>query len=561
MFCFQCEQTSKGVACTIHGVCQKNPDVAALQDNLMLTVQSIAVYANRDTSKIPRDIDLFVAKAIFLTLTNVNFDPEDHVAIIREAREVRDKVAKLVGPQSSLPPVATFEPGETMEEMIANARKSARIDRKFGPIGRDRACLQELCVYGIKGASAYLYHAMELGAGPSADVTRFFYRALASFHEHPDASVDELLRLCLDAGAANYRAMELLDAAHTETFGDPEPTEIEWVKDAKQGSSHSGKVVLISGHDLLALRRLMDRIEERGLVGKVFVYTHGEMMPANGYPKLHCAGGAPGAILAGHYGTAWQNQAREFDAFPGPVFMTTNCYVPAPVSYVGRMFMLGPVGGVNTKKVNDWNFDELLDMAQTMAGLPAAAAGSQCIRTTVGFGRKALLGAIPTLLEAVHRGELKRIVLIGGCDGYEKERNYFTDMAAALPKDALILTLACGRFKVNQMDYGMLGTTGIPRLLDVGQCNDTYSAIRAAVAIAEELGTDVNGVPLSLVVSWFEQKAVAVLLTLLYLGITDIYLGPRIPGFFTANILKILVDKFRVHAIGTVEKDLPSVMR
>eukprot|EP00727_Mastigamoeba_balamuthi_P002213 m51a1_g1199 putative hydroxylamine reductase (563) ;mRNA; r:448442-450590 len=551
MFCFQCEQTVKGIACTTRGVCTKDPEVAALQDHLIYGLQSMAVFAHRALAAgktIPKEIDMFTSMATFATLTNVNFQPDDFVGFINHAAHYRDQLRALAGEQKNLPAVASWNPPKTIAELVEQA-KEYRIPKRFASLGKDRVCLQELTVYGIKGVAAYLFHAMELGQD-GAEVCKYFYKAYATLHEDKDPQIGTLLALALECGEANLKAMELLDAAHTGHFGHPEPTTIAWHKEANTPAP--GKAILVSGHDLLALERLLEQIQANG--GGISVYTHGEMLPAHGYPGLKKF--AP--LLAGHYGTAWQNQKKEFAAFPGPILMTTNCYIPAPPTYVDRVYSLEPVGGVSVTRTVSKDYSNIIKCARECPGFTE---GKPCpTKLTVGFARNTVLGAAGTVLGAVKAGELRRIVLIGGCDGFEKERNYYTEVAERLPTDTLILTLACGKFKINGRDYGTLGSTGLPRLLDMGQCNDAYSAIQVAIALAKALGTDVNSLPLSLVLSWFEQKAVAILLTLLFLGIKNIYVGPRVPAFFTPAILSTLVEKYSLHVVGDPDKDIAAIL-
>lgn len=337
--------------------------------------------------------------------------------------------------------------------------------------------------------------------------------------------------------------MELLDKANTTHYGNPEPTQVLWAKTPQ--AAKVGKAILVSGHDLLELEELLKATEGKG----INVWTHGEMLPCNAYPLLKKF-----PHLAGHYGTAWQNQKREFEAFPGPIFMTTNCYIPAPPSYVHRVFAATPVGGVDVKQRE--NFEAMIQSALEMPGFLEPT--EPLSHLTIGFAHNTVLGVAGTVIDAVKSGALRRIFLIGGCDGFEKERNYYTEFAEKVPADCLILTLACGKFKINMRDYGTLG--GLPRLLDMGQCNDAYSAIKVAVALAGAFNTDVNSLPLSMILSWFEQKAVAILLTLLSLGIKNIYVGPRVPAFFTPTILGVLVEKFSLHVVGNPDDDLRTIL-
>ncbi|KAH3762591.1 hydroxylamine reductase [Pelomyxa schiedti] len=560
MFCFQCEQTAKAEACTIRGVCTKDAQLAGLEDHLMWGLQSLAVHAQvalDGNIPLPENLYMFMAKALFSTLTNVNFSCDDIVSFIRECVEFRDLIkSSNPTPVQPLPgetfysgncgsllnhtAVATWVPGATMADMIAEAR-AFLISKRFARLGKDRVCLQELLMYGLKGIAAYYYHSQVLGL-QNEDIGKFSIKALAFVHKE-DPSVDELLGMCLECGKVNFATMELLDKANTSHYGNPEPTKVLWAKTPQ--CAKEGKAILVSGHDLWELEEILKHTQGKG----INVWTHGEMLPCNAYPLLKKF-----PHLVGHYGTAWQNQKREFEVFPGPIFMTTNCYIPAPRTYVNRVFASTPVGGVDVKKRE--NFDAMIQCALEMPGFQAPTEPLGYL--TIGFGHNATLGAAGTVIDAVKSGALRRIFLIGGCDGFEKERNYYTEFAEKVPADCLMLTLACGKFKVNMNDYGTL--VGLPRLLDMGQCNDAYSAIRVAVALAEAFNTDVNSLPLSLILSWFEQKAVAILLTLLYLGIKNIYLGPRIPGFFTPTILNILKEKFSLQIVGNVDNDLRTIL-
>jgi len=538
MFCFQCEQTAKGEACTIKGVCTKDPQLSALQDHLMHGLQSLALHAQASlaaSGTLPAELHKFVAKALFSTLTNVNFSNDDIAGFIRECEALRDSIK---GP-TPIPGIGAWVPGKTIEAMVAEARDFL-IPKRFAKLGKDRVCLQELLMYGLKGVAAYYFHALILGEH-NDEIGLFNIKALASMNKE-DPTVDELLGLCLECGKINFAVMELLDKANTGHFGHQEPTKVLWAKSPLSGKA--GKAILVSGHDLWELEQLLKATEGMG----INVYTHGEMLACNAYPGLKKF-----AHLAGHYGTAWQNQKKEFEAFPGPIFMTTNCYIPAPPSYVHRVFSTTPVGGVNVKDRAD--FAEMIKIAKDMPGF--AEPTEALSHLTIGFAHHTVLGVAGTVIDAVKSGALKRIFLIGGCDGFEKERNYYTEFAEKVPQDCLILTLACGKFKINNKDYGTLG--GLPRLLDMGQCNDAYSAIKVAVALAGAFSTDVNSLPLSLIISWFEQKAVAILLTLLYLGIKNVYVGPKVPAFFTPTILGVLVEKFQLHVVGNVDEDLKTI--
>eukprot|EP01105_Mastigella_eilhardi_P023972 TRINITY_DN613_c0_g1_i2.p1 TRINITY_DN613_c0_g1~~TRINITY_DN613_c0_g1_i2.p1 ORF type:complete len:562 (+),score=177.33 TRINITY_DN613_c0_g1_i2:32-1717(+) len=547
MYCFQCEQTFKGVACTgPRGVCLKEPNVAGLQDHLIHGLQALSAVAVRVAGPRPEGQDEFVAKATFATLTNVNFSPEDLAVMIRECYERKNRLVKHAGAAAldGVPAdLLAWKPGTDIATMCEQAR-AFLISRRFAKLGQDRVCLQELLVYGLKGACAYLHHAMELGR-KSEEASVFILQAFA-FVQKADPTVPELLSMCLDCGRHNLEIMKLLDEAHTTTFGHPEPTKVHWAKN--ETSALPGKAILVSGHDLPDLEALLKQTEGKG----INVWTHGEMLPCLAYPGLKKY-----KHLAGHYGTAWQNQRKEFAAFPGPILMTTNCYIPAPDSYLSRVFCCAPTGGVGVKLANRKDFSELIKAAHAAPGFPAPT--TEPASLTIGFARNTVLGVADKVVAAAKSGALRRIFLIGGCDGFAKERNYYTEFAEKVPNDCLILTLACGKFKINSHDYGTLG--GLPRLLDMGQCNDSYSAVAVAVALVGALNlSDVNELPLSIVLSWFEQKAVVVLLSLLSLGIRRIYVGPRLPAFFTPAILKVLGDKFDLRPLGTPEADLATML-
>eukprot|EP01105_Mastigella_eilhardi_P011735 TRINITY_DN2693_c0_g3_i1.p1 TRINITY_DN2693_c0_g3~~TRINITY_DN2693_c0_g3_i1.p1 ORF type:complete len:575 (-),score=174.24 TRINITY_DN2693_c0_g3_i1:49-1728(-) len=547
MFCFQCEQTAHQEACTIRGVCSKDAEIAGMQDHIVFGTQAVASIALRCKKEaLPAELYDLVTRAMFSTLTNVNFSPDDHVRMIRDLYAMKELLL-ATGPEhmDAVPSkLSGWKPGEHMTEMLEQAR-TYLIPKRVNTLGKDRICLQELSVYGLKGLCAYLYHAMELGKR-SDEVFHFVLEALAAVNEKTDPSVPELLQMCLDVGKYNLLTMQLLDEANTGKYGHPEPTEVHWAKDPS--TAKPGKCILVSGHDLLELEELLKQTEGKN----INVWTHGEMLPCNAYPGLKKY-----KHLVGHYGTAWQNQKREFDVFPGPIFMTTNCYIPAPISYVDRVYCCKPVGGVGVTHVSRCDFSPLIQKAQEMQGF--AEPSGKGAKLTIGFARNAILSVAGKVVGAVKEGKLRHIFLVGGCDGFEKERNYYTEFAEKTPADCIILTLACGKFKVNMSEYGTL--EGLPRLLDVGQCNDTYSALVVATELAKAFNCDVNALPLSIVLSWFEQKAVAILLTLLHLGLKNVYVGPRKPAFFTPAILDVLVEKFNLHLTGDPEADMRAMLK
>jgi len=542
MFCFQCEQTAKGTGCTVRGVCGKDAETAALQDALTHVTKGISMYAHRARAlgAAERTVDVFVIEALFTTVTNVNFDPERVADLIRRGVEVRDRArrlyedarAKVTREPEALRGPAVWQPAPKLEELVVQAAEVG-VEQRRGRLGEDVAGLQELILYGLKGMAAYADHAQILGQEDDA-VYAFFHEALDFLAGEP-MDVDALVAMVLRVGEVNLRVMELLDAANTGAYGHPVPTavRIEPVK---------GKAILVSGHDLKDLDELLKQTEGTG----VNVYTHGEMLPAHGYPGLK-----EHAHLVGNYGGAWQDQRKEFDAFPGAILMTTNCIQQPKDSYKARIFTSGLVAWPGVTHIADRDFSPVIEAAQAADGF----ADDGPDRTiTVGFGHEAVKGVAGAVVEAVKSGAIKHFFLIGGCDGAKPGRNYYTELAEAVPDDCVILTLACGKYRFNKLEFGDIG--GIPRLLDVGQCNDAYSAIQIALALAKAFGCGVNELPLSLILSWYEQKAVCILLTLLHLGIRNMRLGPTLPAFVTPPVLDVLVRQFDIQPISTPEADL-----
>jgi len=546
MYCYQCEQTAKGIACTSFGACGKDPETAALQDLLIHVAKAVSQFASKARTVGIRDheADVFAVEALFTTVTNVNFDPERLKVLILRGTRIRDKVKSFyedgcrkagVTPEKFDGPAA-FVPASTLDDMIRqgdNITLEARMEKK----GADITGIEELLLYGLKGMAAYADHARILGKEDD-EVYAFFHETLA-FLAGNGHTADELLGRCLACGEMNLRVMGLLDAANTGAYGDPAPTRVR-VTPVK------GKAIVVSGHDLKDLEELLKQTEGKG----INIYTHGEMLPAHGYPLLKKY-----PHLAGNYGGAWQDQSREFDAFPGAILMTTNCIQKPRESYKGRIFTSGLVAWPGVTHIQNRYFAPVIEAALEAPGFTGD--GPEHF-ITVGFGHNAVMGVAGKVIEAVKTGAIKRFVLIGGCDGAKSGRNYYTDLAKTLPDDAVILTLACGKYRFNKLEFGDIG--GIPRLLDIGQCNDAYSAVQIASALAKAFDTDVNGLPLSIVLSWYEQKAVAVLLTLLALGIRGIRIGPSLPAFITPPVLSVLVEKFDIKPIGTVEDDLKAIM-
>ena len=546
MFCYQCEQTAKGTGCDVFGVCGKDPKTAALQDLLLHVAKGISMYAHRAAVLGAQDpvIDKYVIEALFTTITNVNFDPERLAGIIRQGAEVKAKAKVLyeaaalkAGKASeTLAGPAAWTPAADLNGLIAQG-EAVPVNKGVPTRGADLVGLENLIVYGLKGMAAYADHAWILDK-QDAKVNAFFHEAL-DFLTQPDLGVDALLGMALRCGEVNIRIMELLDEANTGTYGHPVPTPVRI-------TAVKGKAILVSGHDLKDLEELLKQTEGTG----INIYTHGEMLPTHGYPGLKKY-----KHFVGNYGGAWQDQQKEFAAFPGAILMTTNCIQKPAESYKGRIFTCGLVAWPGVVHITDRNFKPVIDAALAAPGFPEDEPEKTIL---VGFGRNAVLGAAPKVIELVQAGKIRHFFLIGGCDGAKSGRNYYTDLATQVPKDCVILTLACGKFRFNKLEFGDI--EGIPRLLDVGQCNDAYSAVRIAMALADAFKTDVNGLPLSLVLSWYEQKAVCILLSLLFLGVRNIRIGPSAPAFLTPAVFQVLHEKLNLMPITTPEADLKAIL-
>ena len=562
MFCNQCEQAAKGVGCDKIGVCGKTAEVAALQDLLMHAVKGLSQVAveGRKVGVVDPRINLYTAEAIFSTLTNVDFDEKRFENLILEcerlkkALEARVKdaggkipgndsswiqklVAKLTGNGGDFKILPTLPmKAQDLASMTALGETVGLLD---GPDKNpDLRSIKQIIVYGLKGVAAYADHAAILGQEDDA-VYAFIHEAMAATL-NPDLSVDELLGLALKCGEVNLRAMELLDAANTGTYGHPVPTAVPL-------GQKKGKAILVSGHDLKDLELLLKQTEGKG----IFVYTHGEMLPCHAYPGLKQY-----AHFYGHYGTAWQNQAKEFDAFPGAILMTTNCIQKPKPSYQNNLFTTGLVGFPGVRHIADKDFTPVIEKALALQGFTEDVEGKEVL---TGFARNTVLSVAGTVVDAVKSGAIRHFFLVGGCDGAKPGRNYYTELVEKIPSDCMVLTLACGKFRFFDKDLGKIGD--LPRLLDIGQCNDAYSAIKIAVALANAFDCGVNDLPLSMILSWYEQKAVAILLTLLHLGIKDIRLGPSLPAFITENVLGVLVEKFGIRPIAaTPDEDLKAIL-
>lgn len=546
MFCYQCEQTSKGTGCTEFGACGKDPETSALQDLLVYAAEGISQYAHRarQLGVSDRDADVFVVEALFTTVTNVNFDVKRLEAMIRKAYNVKDSLRKEYEavckgkgiPCEKVNGPAMWKPAATLAELLDQA-EACSPENRLNSFGADVAGTQDLILLGLKGMAAYADHALILGKEDDS-VYAFIHEAL-DFLVKSNPTMDELLGYALKTGEVNLKVMELLDAANTGSYGTPVPTPVR-ITPVK------GKAILVSGHDLKDLDMLLKQTEGTG----INIYTHGEMLPAHGYPGLKKY-----KHLAGNYGGAWQDQRKEFDLFPGAILMTTNCIQKPKDTYKARIFTSGLVAWPGVDHIADGNFKPVIEAALAAPGFTADEAEKTIL---VGFGHGAVLGVADKVIDAVKTGAIKRFFLIGGCDGAKTGRNYYTDFAQAVPKDCVVLTLACGKFRFNKLDFGTVG--GLPRLLDCGQCNDAYSAIKIAGALAGAFNCTVNDLPLSLVLSWYEQKAVCILLTLLHLGIKNVRLGPSLPAFVTPAVLKVLVDNFQIKPITTVEADLKAAL-
>ncbi len=539
MFCYQCEQTAKGTGCTQQGVCGKDPRTAALQDALMFSLRGLSRYAAAAAELGARDdeMDAFAEEAIFATLTNVNFDPERFVEYIHESEQFKTKAkALLAGAGGTV--AADLSPAipetDDVDELVALGTQVGVLSDHPDP---DIRGLHQLIIYALKGVCSYLHHARRMGKVDSG-ANKSVYDALAATTDDTKG-VDELLPLSLGVGELNITAMALLDAGHVEYLGTPEPAPVYL-------GTKAGPGILISGHDMTDLLELLKQTEGTG----INVYTHGEMLPAFMYPELRKY-----PHLVGNYGGAWQNQRSEFDAFPGPIIMTTNCIQRPKESYQDRIFTLGMVGWPGVKHLGEsQDFSEVIKLAKELP--PLDQTEGKTILT--GFHHAPVIAIADKVLDAVKAGKIKHFFLIGGCDGARPGRDYYTEFAEKAPQDSVILTLACGKFRFNKLDFGEID--GIPRLLDVGQCNNAYSAVQIATALAGALNVGVNDLPLSLIVSWYEQKAVAILLSLLHLGIRNIRLGPTLPAFVTPNILNVLVEKFAIKPIADVDTDLAACL-
>ncbi|WP_196062889.1 MULTISPECIES: hydroxylamine reductase [unclassified Serratia (in: enterobacteria)] len=548
MFCVQCEQTIRtpaGNGCSYaQGMCGKTAETSDLQDLLIAALQGLSAWAlqARALGIIDHDVDSFSPRAFFSTLTNVNFDSERIIGYARDTIALRDSLAvrcRLLDASVRVDhPLAQLQlAGNDMPALLQQAAQFA-LNKDKAEVGDDIHGLRMLCLYGLKGAAAYMEHAHVLGQFDNQIYAD--YHAFMAWLGTQPSDLETLLNNSMAIGKMNFSVMAILDRGETSAFGDPQPTTVN-VRPV------AGKAILISGHDLKDLRLLLEQTAGTG----INVYTHGEMLPAHGYPELKKF-----PHLVGNYGSGWQNQQTEFAKFPGSIVMTSNCIIDPNVgNYGDRIWTRSIVGWPGVNHLEGDDFSTVIAQAQQLAGFPYSEI-EQLI--TVGFGRQVLLSAADTVVDLVVQKKLRHVFLVGGCDGSRDERSYFTDFARSVPQDCLIMTLGCGKYRFNKLDFGTL--EGLPRLLDVGQCNDAYSAVMLAVKLAEKVGGTVNDLPLSLVLSWFEQKAIVILLTLLSLGVKNIVTGPSAPAFLTDNLLAVLNEKFGLRSVTTVEQDMQTLL-
>ena len=544
MFCYQCEQTAGGKGCTKLGVCGKTPEVAALQDLLIFQIKGISCYAKEiieQGQNVDKEIITFIENSLFTTLTNVNFDADVHVEMLKESQRIKEQLRKQVGNINNDTEHATYNLSETRSEMLKDAKKAGIMyDQNLDP---DIRSLRQTIIYGLKGISAYGHQARELGYYDD-EVDNFYVRALEATTDD-SLSVEELIRWTMRTGDMSVAVMRKLDEANTTVYKNPSPHKVNV-------HLKKGPFIIVSGHDLKDLDMLLKQTEGKG----INIYTHGEMIPSHGYPELKKY-----PHLVGNFGGAWQDQQKEFDNIPGCILMTTNCLMRPRDNYKDRIFTTSVVGWDGVKHIGknengEKDFSEIINKALELGGYEE---DQEPYEILVGFGHHATLSHAETIVNAVKEGKIRHFFLIGGCDGARPGRNYYTEFAKKVPDDCAILTLACGKYRFNKLKFGEVA--GLPRLLDVGQCNDAYSAVRIATALADAFDTDVNALPLSIILSWYEQKAVADLLALLSLGIKGIYLGPTLPAFLSPNVLQYLVDTFDLRPISTPDEDLKSCLQ
>lgn len=543
MFCYQCEQTAGGKGCTTIGVCSKTPEIAALQDLLIYQLKGISLYAAQlinKNQKMDKYIATFVEDALFMTLTNVNFDPAAHINMLKKSQSIKEILREKLKDEKVSRAEALYNLSDTKEDMLRDAIKAGIMyDDK---LDSDIRSIRETIKYGLKGIAAYAHQARFINY-TSDEIDEFYFKALAALTDDK-LTLQDLINLTMETGKISVKVMELLDLGNNNVYSSPSPKKVNV-------NIKKGPFIIVSGHDLKDLEMLLKQTQGKG----INIYTHGEMLPSHGYPKLNKY-----PHLVGNFGSAWQNQQKEFDNIPGCILMTTNCLMKPKDSYKDRIFSTSVVGYEGIKHIakdenGDKDFSEIINKALELGGFKEDEAVKEIL---VGFGHKATLSHADAIIKAVKEGKVKHFFLIGGCDGAKPGRNYYTEFAEKVPKDSIILTLACGKYRFNKLEFGEVA--GLPRLLDVGQCNDAYSAVRIALALADAFNCSINELPLSIVLSWYEQKAVADLLALLSLGVKGMYLGPTLPAFLSPNVLKFLVDNFDIKPISTPEKDLKAIL-
>lgn len=558
MFCYQCEQTANGKGCTKQGVCGKTPEVANLQDLLIFQLKGISCYGDillKKGMRPEKRVVSFVENCLFTTLTNVNFDPEVHVKLLQEAQKIKDELRQQTGGTGTENIYMAYRLSETKSEMLRTSQIAGIMYDQN--LDEDIRSLRQLVIYGLKGISAYGHQARELGYY-SDTVDDFYIQGLAAVTDD-QLTVEELIQLAMKTGTMALEIMQKLDEANTTVYGNPSPHAVPMTLKA-------GPFIIVSGHDFHDLEMLLAQSQGSG----VNIYTHGEMLPGHGYEGLKKY-----PHLVGNFGGAWQEQQKQFDNIPGCILMTTNCLMKPRDSYKDRIYSTNVVGWDGVKYIprkenGEKNFSEIIQQALALGGYdtdrdvrptePSDCPEYQQVdELLTGFAHEATLSHAGEIVQAVKDGQIRHFFLIGGCDGARPGRNYFTKFAQLVPEDCVILTLACGKYRFNKLDFGTVA--GLPRLLDVGQCNDAYSAVRIAMALADAFDTDVNSLPLSMILSWYEQKAVAVLLALLSLGIKNIYLGPILPAFLSPNVVQYLVDTFQLHLISNAEDDIKTCLK
>lgn len=543
MFCYQCEQTAGGKGCTKSGVCGKTPEIANLQDLLIYQLKGISCYAKTILDRgevIDKKVVQFTENGLFTTLTNVNFDSEVHVRMLKESQQIKEALRNLAG-DGNYPEQATYNLSDTKEDMLKDSIKAGIMYDQS--IDADIRSLRSTILYGLKGVSAYGHQARFIGHCNDQVDNMYFYGLEATTNNN--LTLEDMIRMTMRVGDASVQVMQVLDEANTTRYQNPSPQKVNV-------HTKKGPFIIVSGHDLRDLEMLLQQTEGKG----INIYTHGEMLPSHGYPELKKY-----KHLVGNYGSAWQNQQKEFDEIPGCILMTTNCLMRPRETYKDRIFSTSVVGWDGIKHIDvsedgTKDFSEIIHKSLELGGFTENEKEKEIL---VGFAHHETLSHAETIVAAVKSGKIRHFFLIGGCDGAKPGRNYYTDYATRVPDDCVILTLACGKYRFNKLEFGTVA--GLPRLLDVGQCNDAYSAVRIAIALADAFDTDVNSLPLTIVLSWYEQKAVADLLALLSLGIKGIYLGPSLPAFISPNVLQYLVDTFEMKPISTPEDDLKSALK